>query len=163
MAGLQEASYKELSTLLKSMTGALRGQALKVAARDAMKPALEQAKEGAPVAEPPYGPYAGHNFAYDPYPKTTYKGRLVAPGFTKASVRMVTALTDNAMHVRVALGVRQEAFYSVSFLELGTSKFSRRPWLEPSFRYSVAEVERVFIKRLRELLEDAAGKGGFRP
>jgi HK97 gp10 family phage protein len=164
MAGLQEASYRELSTLLKSMTGALRGQALKTAARDAMKPALEQAREGAPVADPPYGPYTYNGYArlYDPYPRKTYKGQLVTPGFGKRSIRMVAALYDDMMRVRVAIGMRREAFY-LAFVELGTSKMAKHPWLEPSFRYSVGEVERVFIKRLKELLEKAAAKGGYNP
>ena len=38
------------------------------------------------------------------------------------------------------VGVRPEAFYAVSFIELGTSSIPKRPWLEPAFRASRGDI-----------------------
>ena len=38
------------------------------------------------------------------------------------------------------IGVRAEAFYAVSFVEIGTSKMGRRPWLRPAF-YSTRDAQ----------------------
>lgn len=148
------SGYKELSAQLKALGSAVGGSALRSAANAAMTPAVEAATAAAPVANPPYN-YG--NRTVDPYPKKTYKGRRVAPGFTSRSIVKNTKLDKTRTFVKVSLGVRREAFYAVQFLELGTSKIPKRPWLEPAFRGAKDAVD----KRFRELLKlrtDAAAR-----
>jgi len=57
------------------------------------------------------------------------------------------------------LGVRPEAFYAIQFIELGTSKIPKRPWLEPAFRKSINDVDALFRQRLKLLLDKAARTG----
>lgn len=160
--------YKELSKQLDEMSLAASGAALKRAATFAIKPAVAAAKSAAPVGDPPYhvgagiseGVYGtGEIRTVNPYPKRTFKGRLVTPGFTKRSVATKIVIDRKKTVVNAMIGVKPEAFYAVSFVELGTSKMSKRPWLEPSFRGSVAEVDTRFKDVLKELI-DAAVKAG---
>ena len=152
------SGYKELSAQLRAMGAAAGGQALKSAAFSSMKPALQAAQAAAPEAHPPYGPYATRTTPLDPYPKKTYKGRRVAPGFARRSVAIRAFLARTRDFVKVALGVRSEAFYAVQFIELGTSKVPKRPWLEPAFRGAVAAVDAQLQTRLRALIDRAAKK-----
>lgn len=152
------SGYRELSAQLQAMGAAVGGQALKSAAHASMKPAVEAAQAAAPEANPPYGPYATRTTPLDPYPKKTYKGRLVAPGFARRSVAIRTSLARTRDFVKVALGVRREAFYAVQFIELGTSKIPKRPWLEPAFRGAVQAVNTRLQERLKALIDRAAQK-----
>lgn len=63
----------------------------------------------------------------------TYKGRLVAPGFAKRSLKVVTRVDKSGFKASAVLGVRTEAFYAIQFVELGTSKMPARPWLRTAF------------------------------
>jgi HK97 gp10 family phage protein len=151
--------YKELSRQLSAMGAAAGGQALKSAAFASMRPAVEAAQAAAPKAQPPYGPYKTRSQPLDPYPKKTYKGRRVAPGFTSRSVAVKAYLRRTRDFVKVALGVRREAFYALAFIELGTSKIPKRPWLEPAFRGAVSQVDELLQERLRRLIDRAAKRG----
>ena len=148
--------FKELSAQLDAMGKAPSGQALRNAAMSAMLPAQEAARAAAPRGSPPYGPYESRKQPFDPYPKKTYKGRRVAPGFASRNVARRAFLNNEGSRVRVSLGVRSEAFYALQFIELGTSKIPKRPWLEPSFRASQDAVEFAFHDRLVELIDRAA-------
>jgi len=150
------SGYRELSRQLKAMGAAPGGNALRSAASFAMKPAIAAAKSLAPEANPPYGPYSTRTTPLDPYPKKTYKGRLVAPGFAKRSVAIRAFLARTRDFVKVSLGVRREAFYAVQFIELGTSKIPKRPWLEPAFRGAISAVDAQFQSRLKALIDRAA-------
>lgn len=150
------SGYRELSAQLTAMGAAAGGQALKSAAFASMKPAQEAAQSAAPEANPPYGPYPSRSTPIDPYPKKTYKGRLVAPGFAKRSVAIRAYLARTRDSVKVSLGVAREAFYAVQFLELGTSKIPKRPWLEPAFRGATAAVDARLQERLKALIDRAA-------
>jgi len=148
--------FKELSAQLHQMGAAVGGQALRSAAMSAMVPAMRAARAAAPKASPPYGPYETRTTAFDPYPKKTYKGRRVAPGFASRNVARKSILSRNRSHVTVLLGVRSEAFYAVQFIELGTSKFPKRPWLEPSFRASRGAVDQELQAQLIKRIDKAA-------
>lgn len=119
----------------------------------AMVPALRDAKARAPKADPPYR-YGDKTV--DPYPKKTYLGRRVAPGFASRNVVRVSRLNKDRTSVRVSLGVRAEAFYAVQFIELGTSRIFKRPWLEPSFRASLPLVDEAFQATLKKRIDRAA-------
>lgn len=145
--------YRELSRQLKRMADAPRGKALRSAAMTAMLPALRAAQAAAPQGNPPYQ-YRGGSF--DPYPIRTYKGNLRLPGFTSRSVARKSKLSRDKNHVRVLLGVKPEAFYATQFIELGTSRIPKRPWLEPSFRQSIGAVDSRFRFALKRLIDKAA-------
>lgn len=147
--------YKELSTQLKAMGTSVGGKTLRAAAMSAMLPALRAAQAAAPVADPPYV-YDG--VSKDPYPKRTYKGRLVAPGFAKRNVARKAVVSKDKTKVNIMLGVKQEAFYAVQFIELGTSRIPKRPWLEPAFRASLESVDERLKEQLKRRIDLAAKK-----
>lgn len=154
------SGYKELSAQLKAMQAAVAGRAMRAAAVAAMKPALDAARAAAPQGKPPYGPYATRTTPIDPYPKKTYKGRLVTPGFASRNVAMRARIYRDGNGVRVSLGVRNEAFYAVQFIELGTSKIPKRPWLEPAFRQSIAAIDARLKTELRRAIDAAVRRSG---
>lgn len=149
------SGYRELSQQLHALGAAAGGNALRASARNAMEPALQAARAAAPVASPPYGPYETRKQPLDPYPKKTYKGRMVAPGFTQRTIAIKTALSSGRNAARVVMGVAREAFYAINFIEFGTSKFPRRPWLEPAFRASIAQVDKILQSELRTRIDAA--------
>lgn len=150
------SGYKELSKKLTAMTSVAGGRLLRSAAMSAMLPALRAARAEAPVGDPPY---LRRGKPFDPYPIKTHKGRLRTPGFTKRNVARKSTLSRDGRSVKVMLGVRPEAFYAIQFIELGTSKIPKRPWLEPAFRKSINDVDALFRQRLKLLLDKAARTG----
>lgn len=145
--------YKELSRQLSRMGRAVGGRAFRSAGLSAMLPALREAQSSAPVGNPPYE-YSGTS--KDPYPVRTYKGRLRTPGFASRNVARKAQLSSDGRSVRVMLGVKPEAFYAISFVEFGTSRTPKRPWLEPAFKRSIPAVDARFKQRLRALIDKAA-------
>lgn len=149
--------FAELTKQLSSMGQALGSRTLRSAALSAMLPAQKAARAAAPVGAPPYGPYPlSRTTSLDPYPKKTYKGRLVTPGFTSRSVIRRAKLSTDKATARVALGVKAEAFYALQFIELGTSTIPKRPWLEPSFRASIPAVNDALRAKLKARIDKAA-------
>lgn len=114
---------------------------LRSAVRAGIQPAKRRAEQTIPVG------LAAHR---------TYKGRLVAPGFSKRSIRIVTKVSPDKQTVSAALGVRREAFYAVMFTELGTAKMAARPWLRPAMAGTKADQERALAAKLKERIEKLA-------
>ncbi len=154
--------FKELSAQLQELGSAFESRALAAAAKKAMEPVAEAAAAAAPRGSPPYGPYANHRKPFDPYPKKTYRGRRVAPGFTARNIRLVAGLIKDRTVARVRIGVAAEAFYALKFLELGTSRIPKRPWLEPTFRRMLPTVETRLADELRALLDKAVKRRSSR-
>lgn len=88
----------------------------------------------------------------------TYKGRLVGPGFASRSLRVSTSFREGVASAR--LGVRREAFYAVQFIELGTSKIPRQPWLVPSLEAKQDEAVYALADAMRKRIEKIAKRGG---
>ena len=132
-----------LSRGLVALGNAAGGKALRAAATSAMLPTLRKAQATAPVGSVPH---------------KTYKGRLVAPGFLKRSIRRVSKLSRDKQKVTVRLGVRNEAFYGVAFLEIGTSKMTARPWLVPAYNATYREVTQRLAAQLERNIKRAAAK-----
>ena len=147
--------YKELSKQLSAMGRAVGGKTLRSAALSAMLPALREAQASAPRANPPYE-YNGR--LVDPYPKKTYKGRRVAPGFASRNIARKAKLSRDGRTATVMLGVKPEAFYAIQFIEFGTSRIPKRPWLEPAFRRSLPAVDSRFKEQLKLKIDKAAKK-----
>lgn len=92
----------------------------------------------------------------------TYKGRIVAAGFAARNLVLVVKVNAIQGVAWAMLGVRTEAFYVLSFFELGTSSIPRHPWLTPAMEASkdstITEVgsamrkriDRIAKKRMRE-------------
>ena len=85
----------------------------------------------------------------------TYKGRLVAPGFLKSSVRMRSGISKNKQSAYALIGVAPEAFYGLAFIELGTSMYPARPWMTPALEASadpaIQAVGQAWRKRIERI------------
>ena len=131
----------QLSRQLAALEQQVAGKALRGAALSATLPTLRHAQATIPVGRVPH---------------TTYKGRLVAPGFARRSLRRATRLTHRGTRVSVRIGVRREAFYAVQFLELGTSKMPKQPWLVPAYNATYRTVTARLSGELKKRIQRAA-------
>ena len=118
-------------------------KALGAAARAGIKPALDRAKATIPVGE------VAHR---------TYKGRLVAPGFASRNVFVKVNLSRDKQAAFARLGVAREAFYAVQFVELGTSKLPKQPWLVPAFESTQDAQQAALGKSLGKAITRIAKK-----
>lgn len=132
---------RELEAKLRALGEAVAAPILRKAVRKAIKPAFQKAQELIPVGVDAH---------------RTYKGRLVAPGFARRSIRTVTRVSDDKQRVSAALGVRKEAFYAVLFTELGTSKMAAHPWLRPALQTTQGEQEQILAEEIRAGIEKVA-------
>lgn len=89
----------------------------------------------------------------------TYKGRHVAPGFGKSSLRIVTTTKTDDGLVAALLGVRKEAFYETRYLERGTRKIEAKHWLLQSFDQGHDPMERAMVAYLQKRLLKIAKDG----
>lgn len=128
---------RELERKLRELGAAFSVPIMRSAVRAGIKPALQRARQTIPVGKEPH---------------RTYKGRLVAPGFSKRSLRVVTKVSKDKRRFSAALGVRREAFYAVLFTELGTSKQPARPWLRPAMQATQMQQQQALADRLRSRL-----------
>lgn len=86
----------------------------------------------------------------------TYRGRLVAPGFASRSIRAITVLSKDKQKASAVIGVRLEAFYAVQFVELGTSKMAKQPWLKPAFDSTLDAQQEALASSLRKTIDKVA-------
>ena len=135
--------FKELSDKLAELGKVAGSKAFRSAAMASMLPALRAAQAAAPVGQKAH---------------RTYKGRIVAPGFTRRNVKRKSLLSRDKTKATILLGVAGEAFYALQFLELGTAHISKRPWLEPAFRSSVPQILQRLEEKLKAQIEKAAKK-----
>jgi len=148
---------KELAFQLSEMGKAAGGKALRNAAAAAGRVIVKKAKQNAPVGQWEY-PDAKANRIIRPYPARTYKGNPRSPGYAKRNVAYKTSISRDKTKAFVNIGVRAEAFYALQFVELGTSKLPKRPWLEPAMRESREQAVQVLGDKLRQNIEKAARK-----
>jgi hypothetical protein len=90
---------------------------------------------------------------------TTYKGRVVGPGFASRSIRKRVSLSRDKDRAYVTIGVAPEAFYATQFVELGKDKrhkMAKRPWLVPAFEASEASGMSRFKARMRKAIDKAS-------
>lgn len=118
-----------------------RGRALRRSLRAAIKPALERAKASIPVGVDTH---------------RTYKGREVQPGFARKNIRAVVSIARDKQSGAAILGIKNEAFYAVSFVEVGTSKAQAQPWLRPAFASTESQQTAALSTELRKAITDAA-------
>lgn len=89
----------------------------------------------------------------------TYKGRLVAPGFGRRSLRIVTTTKTDDGLIAALLGVRAEAYYETQFLEKGTKKIRGTHWLQQSFSDSQDAMKTATVAYLQKRLLKIAATG----
>lgn len=89
----------------------------------------------------------------------TYKGRTVAPGFGKRSLRVIVTSRTDSGNVAALLGVDPEAYYETQFLERGTSKIRATHWMSSSFYDSKDEQETGMVAYLQKRLTKIALTG----
>lgn len=110
---------------VKDLTGQLTELGAKLAARElrgTVKNALGEAEHRARARIP-----QGEEI------HVTYRGRIVSGGFALSTLHIETFVNKREGSAVAMLGVEREAFYAVSFLEVGTARMAARPWLVPSF------------------------------
>lgn len=132
----------DLSAKLSALGKAAGGQALRSSAMTATLPALNAIKARAPVGTRMH---------------RTYKGRLVAPGFLARNIGRKSFLSRDRTYASVIIGPKSEAFYA-RFLEFGTSKIPRRPFLEPAFRSQIANMTNRLRAQLKQKIDAARTK-----
>jgi HK97 gp10 family phage protein len=126
----------ELDRKLAGLSASLQAKALRQAASAAMQPTVAEMRLAAPVGKKAH---------------KTYKGRLVAPGFLKRSLRKRTKIKDGK--VLVDVGVRAEAYYGVLFIERGTVKMRAHPWFVRTFEANRGKIESRFREELQKRIE----------
>ncbi len=129
----------QLNAQLAALGEATRKRALRAAVRAAGNVVVRAARTKAPVGTEPH---------------KTYKGRLVAPGFAKRSVRQVVRLNREGDTASAAIGVRAEAFYATQFVEVGMPSrgIPAQPWLRPALAESQEAAEAALAASLRKSL-----------
>lgn len=130
-----------LTRRLRELGELEKGKPLREAVRDGIKPAYNVARSRAPEGSVLH---------------KTYKGRLVAPGFLRRSVKMVVRQSKDKKAAFAFLGVAREAFYGTLFVELGTSKMAARPWLIPAFESMTSQALEAIRSRLAKAVAKAA-------
>lgn len=135
----QIRGLNELQRKLRQLGPAVGGKTLRSAGLAALLPAFRAAQNTIPV-----GDHSG---------RRTYLGRIVGPGFSKRSIRRKVVLSRDKQFIKAMLGVDPEAFTAVSFLELGTSKMAKQPWLVPAFESNKTAILARFKERLRTVIK----------
>lgn len=126
------SGLKELSDKLGELDRQLAAKTLRQSVRNATTPAVRAMKLAVPTGE------VAHR---------TYRKRLVAPGFLKRSVRVISFIRNGKA---VALiGVRREAFYGVQFVDKGTKFMQAKPWFKSVFENARDEIEKRLADQLR--------------
>lgn len=142
MAG-EIKGLRELGRKLDELSKKASGQILRKSVRYAAKPAVDAAKQSIPQGADAH---------------KTYKGRLVAPGFARRSIRAVTKVSRDGRSASVLLGVRREAFYAINFVELGTSKQPAQPWLRPALESTKDQQVSRLAEKLKMEIDKVARK-----
>ncbi len=93
---------------------------------------------------------------------TTYKGRIVSAGFASRSIRMKIRIDPKKGVATAFIGVLKEAFYAISFFELGLPSrgIARDPWLTAALNgrvsSSVEEVGAALLKCITSIAKRRA-------
>ena len=132
----------ETQKALQSLSGKLGWKAMSMALGRSGRKMRAAARKNAPVGT------VAHR---------TYRGNLVAPGFTKKSVVLVRFPRKNNNTALVAIGVKKAAFYAVQFVEQGHktrsgTRVAARPWLKTSYDQTVNAVPGAFTKELNAMI-----------
>jgi len=131
---------KALSVKLNKLGASMAGKTLKQATVQAITPVKRKMRASIPVGK------RGHS---------TFKGRFVAPGFSRRNIKHKAWLDRSTGSAVVAIGVDEEAYYAVQFVDRGTKNMSARPWFRENFFQSkgimVARLGDVLRKKIKKI------------
>ncbi len=143
---------KELSDQLSGLGANVGGKFLRSAAMSATLPVVKAARTGVPKGSIPHMTGRGKRAT------KRYNTRLVAPGFASRSIARRSKLSRDKRTASVSIGVKGEAYYAVSFLELGTKHIPKRPWLTRALERNKGAVISRFIQTLRKKIDQEVRK-----
>ena len=126
---------KALTKQLDSLGKELGAKTLRSATRAAMVPTHKKIKALTPVGSRTH---------------RTYKGRLVAPGFLKRSIKLGSRIKKGVAYANIA--AKPEAFYGM-FLVLGTKKIRANDFFFRIFANDRARIEAELIKTLKKRID----------
>ena len=142
MSNIQMAGFKELSDKLKELPEKVRKTALRKATKEASAVVLKEAFSRIPKGDPKK-------------PHKTYKGNIVFGGYASRNIRAVVKLARNKKTGYARIGVAPEAFYALSFVELGNGQ-KEQPWLVPALQSQTDSVIQTYRRVLGRAIELAA-------
>lgn len=88
----------------------------------------------------------------------TYKGRIVAPGFLRRSIRVIVTRVKKTGAIFAVFGVRKEAFYGLAFVERGTIKRAAQEWAVPAFEAARDAALTAFADKFKSAAEAVSRK-----
>lgn len=150
MAGIEAfkvLGLRDLDAQLADLDRVASASVLRQSVRAALQPALKEAKR---TLKPGKGPHK------------TYRGNLVQPGFAKKSIRIKVVVSRKTGLATGILGVRKEAFYATQFIELGTSRQGKQPWLRPAFSNNKERAVEIFRDKFRASIVKAIARKSAR-
>jgi len=118
---------KELAKALDGVGRTAGGRILANALRAAANVAAKQAKSNFPDNKYDEKHYVGRKL------KKGKQGYIVYPPFAKTQIRTKVRQYRNKQGAYALIGVTPDAFYALQFVELGTSRHGKQPWLVPAF------------------------------
>ena len=138
---------KELGAKLDKLSSKQSGQVLRKAANAAVKPVIAAARVNLIAT-------ADHkNFR----PHKTYKGNpILTPGYAARHIGSKVSLSRDKRKVFAFIGVHREAFYATQFLELGTSRYAKEPWLVPALESTQSQTLTTFANAFKQHIEKVA-------
>ena len=155
--------FKKLFENLDRVKAKFGVAALRTSLRKSVRPVIQQMRARAPQGK------VAHR---------TYKKRLVAPGFLRRNIALITKVDRAAGKVSAIMGVRPEAYYGIQFFDQGTYTITKRrmgkgrgtinvkpytlkirPWFETVFRANRSNMETSFAGFVRVEMEKAVKKG----
>lgn len=127
--GGEITGFEELARNLRKLDAATNVRVVRQSASAAVTPAMRRIRAAAPEGSKAH---------------RTYKGRLVAPGFTKRNVKKRSMVDKATGLVTVKIGVAKEAFYAlfydVGFTRRGGAPVAATRWLSGTFSESMDEI-----------------------
>jgi hypothetical protein len=162
MAGLTGekalAGAKELDAQLMALGADLAPKLLRASLGEALKPTLglwrAAMREGTRMHK-------------------TYKGRLVAPGFSRRNSTVLTQVARDGSRASATVGAKDEAFYNLLFIETTGfrggrgnrrqrtgAKVAPDPKLEPAFKATRSVMLSSFTAALKKRIDRAVARKG---
>lgn len=133
----------DLTKQLTALGAKVAAKELRGTVKEAIQIALHAARSNIPV---------GTEF------HTTYKGRIVSPGFALANIDTKIGFDKRTGAAYALLGVRPEAFYALAFVETGTAHMAAQPWLVPAFEASQDPMLQALADELRRRVDSVTAK-----
>jgi HK97 gp10 family phage protein len=131
----------KLSNKLKRLVDAAEPRQIRSAVSYALTPVVKAAKAAAPVGS------VDHK---------TYKGNVAGAGYLSRNIKKSARVSRDKQVVIGSVGPSREAFYGTQFVEVGTRKLNKAPWLTPVFESNQAVMLDRFGDKLKERIKKAA-------